>query len=122
MRESMQDRFEAKVSPVPHAGCWLWTGAETGTGYGAFWAHGERRAHRVSYRLYKGPIPNGMVVCHRCDTPLCVNPEHLFLGTQRDNMLDASRKGRLPCVPNSGRFQRGNKAWMRHHSAQGVAA
>jgi len=76
--------------------CWLWTGGQNGKGYGQFWTRGCRlgSAHRFAWLVSRGEIPAGRNVCHRCDIPLCVNPAHLFLGSQRDNLLDAIRKGR----------------------------
>lgn len=78
-------------------GCWLWQGRANSSGYGAFSLIPGRStgAHRASYMIHKGPVPKGMEVCHTCDVPLCVNPEHLFLGTKRDNMQDCLRKGRF---------------------------
>lgn len=85
--------------------CWLWTSAQKGRPafrYGAFsvtrgLSRGQapRSAHRIAWELTRGPIPHGLSVLHRCDVTLCVNPGHLFLGTQLDNMQDAARKGRL---------------------------
>jgi len=81
------------------AGCWLWTGAKQGGKngrYGAFqlgWKV-QKRAHRISFELANGQIPDGMMVCHSCDTPLCVNPSHLFLGTAKDNIDDMDAKNR----------------------------
>lgn len=98
-RTSVVDRFWSKVNKTDT--CWLWTGATRGHGYGFI---AERRvagrqvrtmAHRLSWQLAYGPIPDGLVVCHRCDVPACVNPLHLFLGTLSDNTQDALRKGRL---------------------------
>ena len=89
--------FERHHIPEPTSGCFLWTGAVDGCGYGWIGARnrGMLRAHRVSWELHRGPIPLGMCVLHRCDNPPCVNPEHLFLGTQWDNTNDCKAKGRL---------------------------
>jgi len=72
--------------------CWLWDGATDQRGYATL---GNRRMSRHSYRLFIGPLPQDRLACHRCDTPRCVNFNHLFAGTQLDNMRDAARKGRL---------------------------
>jgi len=78
-------------------GCWYWTGRERTKGYGGFTiSNKECLAHRVSYEHFVGPIATGLFVCHRCDTPGCVNPAHLFLGTNSDNINDMYAKGRYP--------------------------
>lgn len=77
------------------ATCWLWIAGQR-FGYGGFWLEGKTRlAHRVSWVLHNGVIPEGMCVLHTCDTPLCVNPRHLFLGTYADNTKDCIEKGRF---------------------------
>jgi hypothetical protein len=100
------ERFEEKFVPEPNSGCWLWTAATKELGYGVIGVgsrgHGTDKAHRVSWKLYRGEIPAGMVVCHKCDTPACVNPDHLFLGTLGDNMRDCVRKGRNFLPDNRG--------------------
>lgn len=76
-------------------GCVEWTAARSNDGYGRLSIKGKYfRAHRVSYELFKGEIPEGMLVCHTCDNPICIDPEHLFLGTAWDNTLDRLNKGR----------------------------
>lgn len=93
------ERFRDKFVPEPNSGCWLWCGSTTDTGYGRVKVNGKiQRAHRVSYELHNGLIPEGLNVCHTCDTPLCVNPDHLFLGTQQDNITDMIQKGRAVYV------------------------
>lgn len=92
--KSVLNRFEEKYIPEPMSGCWLWIASELGNGYGQFRMGVEVLAHRVSYRLFKGEIPPGEVVRHTCDTPSCVNPDHLELGTYRDNNQDRDRRGR----------------------------
>ncbi len=92
------ERFHSKYEVHPVTGCWVWQASKIGGGYGKFKCKKltkSRYAHRVSYIMHKGEIPEGQVVMHTCDNPSCVNPDHLSLGTQKDNMLDASRKGRL---------------------------
>lgn len=105
-RVPLQDRFDAFAFPEPMSGCWLWDGCWNEHGYGTI--NVERKptlAHRVSYTLHIGPIPEEMNVLHRCDLPCCVNPDHLFIGTQGDNVHDMERKNRSyhPFGENHGR-------------------
>jgi hypothetical protein len=87
--------FESKIEKQEN-GCWIWIGGKNSTNYG-YLNIGKKRisSHRFSYMWYKGGIPKGMLVCHVCDNPICCAPEHLFLGTQKDNIQDALKKGRM---------------------------
>lgn len=81
----------------PSNGCWFWTGPSHQKGYGTFSLFGRLvRAHRFAYEAFVGSIPDGMLVCHKCDNPPCVRPDHLFVGTHIDNRNDMLRKGRAP--------------------------
>jgi len=93
--------------------CWIWVGGRFDDGYGSYWFNEKNvHANRVSYLLFKGPIPTGMFVCHSCDNPTCVNPEHLWLGTQFENVRDKYNKGRAAV---------GEKCRQSHLTAQDVA-
>lgn len=93
---SLERRFCKKIVRLP-SGCWDWKGCKL-RGYGRIGTVGRQTdlAHRVSWQLYRGVIPKGLYVLHRCDHPSCANPEHLFLGTQKINIDDMKRKGRMP--------------------------
>lgn len=92
--KSEAERFLDHATPCPPSSCLLWI--PNGARYGSFWMRGKNiGAHRASFMLFNGEIPDGMMVCHRCDVGICVNPEHLFLGTQLDNRQDCMSKGRV---------------------------
>ena len=99
-----QERFWSKVAVVSPRECWYWTGAQAGKHYGAFWLDHSSyvMAHRFAYELMYGPIPEHLFVCHTCDTPLCVNPAHLWLGSKGDNNRDRAAKGRSAQGENNG--------------------
>jgi len=104
---SIAEKLE-HYTPVPEAGCWLWTDALGHNGYGRMWLRGKtQRAHRVAFEHYVRPLLPGEVVCHRCDTPSCINPAHLFVGTLKDNMTDMAAKGR-------GKFQKRDRCKNGH--------
>lgn len=99
-KKSIEERFWSKVKKT--SGCWIWIGRKTRRGYGSFVPSGRRLqvgvrrtgAHRQAWELERGPIPKGKDVLHKCDNPPCVKPDHLFIGTQLDNMRDMDRKDR----------------------------
>jgi hypothetical protein len=100
--------------------CWEWPTRFIDTNYARIhWDGEDQRGHRLFYEKFIGPIPEGMFVCHRCDNPPCVNPSHMFLGTAKENLCDASRKGRLPGrrhwthCPQGHEFTNANTYWFK---------
>lgn len=103
--QALGAKLEASSIPVPESGCWLWLKGTFRFGYGNARVNGKTiGAHRASWIAYRGPIPDGLCVCHKCDTPQCINPDHLYLGTKLDNARDMHRRGR--------------NSWTRHPHLQ----
>lgn len=93
--KTVKERLEGLSIPEPNSGCWLWIGAVNEWGYGTIRiARKTVLAHRASWMETNGPIPDGLIVCHSCDIPACINPDHLWLGTNQDNSDDCLSKGR----------------------------
>lgn len=116
-----RERFEQKFIPEPMSGCFLWEGATSPAGYGNFGIDGRvEKAHRAAWRIYRGPIPQGLVVRHKCDNPHCVRIEHLELGTPKDNVADCHRRGRARHVGREG--ERNHRAKLTEGMAREVFA
>lgn len=107
---NLQDRFADKCEPVPWIGCVIWTGATNADGRYGTMRFGDKnhQAHHIAWEIKHGPVPDGMNVLHKCDCGLCVNADHLFIGTQAENVADMIRKGRknigrsgLPGIPKN---------------------
>lgn len=125
-KKTLEERFWPKVNKTET--CWLWKAATHEFGYGLIGcpdvAGRTLRAHRVSYELFVGPIPDGMSVLHKCDVPACVNPAHLFVGTQQDNVDDMRGKGRFKANGNgSGENSPNSKiTWAQVEEIRALAA
>jgi hypothetical protein len=104
--------------PEPNSGCWLWLGGTDRLGYGKVNVQGHFLAHRLAYAETHGDIPEGLLVLHKCDVPSCVNPDHLYIGDDQDNMNDMAARGRgnngwrdvTQCV-NGHEFDEENTYW-----------
>lgn len=88
--------FPDRISPEPNSGCWIWDAAVASHGYGTYGKN--KTAHRYSCELSHGTIPHGMMALHKCDNKLCVNPQHIYIGSKKDNSLDAYSRGQMDHV------------------------
>lgn len=108
------ERFWEKVDKTDY--CWNWKAGTDGRGYGVFFFENKnQKAHRVSFKFAHGKINEGMSICHKCDNPSCVNPDHLFEGTHQENLADCVSKGRNGAVTKPWAFAKGDRHGMRLH-------
>lgn len=120
-KERMQTIL-AECDMIPYEGCWLHPGL-TRKGYSRFYWNGKyERGHRVTYAYFRGEIPPGMLVCHTCDNRDCINPDHLFLGTNKMNMADCVSKGRIARGTKQGasKLTNGDVHFIRNELARGI--
>lgn len=120
---TLSANVEANTLLIPGFSCWAWNGVMHHRGYGVL-THRKKwmLAHRAAYAVYNGPIPSGRLVCHSCDNPWCVRPDHLFVGTPNDNMQDKVTKGRQSRGDTHGRaIKQKRKSWpsgLAHHNTK----
>jgi len=118
IRRTPLERFESFVSPEPNSGCWLWTGCDNGNGYGIIGINGKNvYAHRFSYEIHKGPIPDGLVIDHHCRVHQCVNPDHLEAITWRENLDRGLTNANKTHCKNGHLFDEEN-TWLEKNGAR----
>lgn len=121
--KSAYDRLMRKIERIPFSGCWIFTGSVNNHGYGYFMVNSKKvKAHRASWILHRSEVPEGLFVLHHCDVPSCVNPNHLFLGTRKDNSQDMVSKRRHVFMAHPERIQRGEKSAISKISDAQAAA
>lgn len=110
MKESFGSRIGRQIIKTVN-GCWFWIGARDRKGYGRISVPPQKKklVHRATWEMINGPIPKGMLLCHKCDTPSCVNPDHLFLGSHQDNADDMVAKGRSIKQPKKTHCKNGHE-------------
>lgn len=122
---SLEVRFRRKFEEGTKEECWEWFGGKNGKGYGFIQQGGKGSpnllAHRLSYRIYKGPIPDGFNVLHNCDNPSCVNPNHLRAGTQSENIIESYAKGRK-ILPSPGKGEDNPRSKLTLEQAKFIKA
>ena len=115
MKETLSNRFWSMVDKLGPDDCWLWLGSKRSNGYGVLYIeeYGSRPGvHRISWELHNGVIEDNKLVLHKCDNPSCVNPNHLYLGTQSDNMVDRFKRNRCPST-SGGQFKlKSGEVWL----------
>lgn len=119
---TLQEYLQERSIPVPESGCWLWMTAQTEKGYGKgrYPGYVTRRAHKLSWIAFRGEVPENLIVCHKCDTPSCINPNHLYLGTNAQNQADKRRKiseayaKRTHCLHGHELTESNQKDWLDH--------
>jgi hypothetical protein len=119
--KSIRERFYEKITMVPECGCWIWMNGTNEHGYGLMRiGHVLVKAHRISYEMHIGEIPPGINVLHRCDTPACASPYHLFLGTQTDNMQDFIKKGRKKNIETFARWENHTRTHLTNEQVKKI--
>lgn len=120
INQSIIDRFNSKVKKI-ESGCWIFIGCKNPKGYGVFQANGTIFSHRFAWIVKNGAIPKGLLVCHTCDNPPCVNPDHLWLGTPKQNTQDMVKKDRPRGAKNPRKGEQNGMSVISYIQAMDIA-